>query len=124
MQPLLTNLRYVVLRHDGIPDAHFDLMFETGPGSMLQTWRLSEWPVRSVESVTRIRDHRRAFLDFQGDLTGGRGTVIRIDEGTCGVEVANNRVTLELASPPGKIVLEREPGPTEEHWNIRSESSA
>jgi len=118
------NLRYVVLRHEGIPDAHFDLMFETEPGSMLQTWRLTDWPVRSVEPATRIRDHRRAFLDFQGDLTGGRGMVIRIDEGTCTLHQANGRVELKLASPPRRIVLEREPGPIEERWNIRSEMIA
>ena len=121
MQPLASILRYVVLRHEGIPDAHFDLMFETEPGSLLQTWRLAEWPVLSLRPATRIRDHRRAFLDFQGDLTGGRGTVVRVDEGTCSLRSSPTRLTLDLDSPQRQIILEREPGPTEERWNIRAE---
>jgi hypothetical protein len=31
--------RYVILRHEGIDQPHFDLMFEAAPGALLATWR-------------------------------------------------------------------------------------
>ena len=37
------SLRYAILHHTGIPSPHFDLMFETAPGSDLATWRVERW---------------------------------------------------------------------------------
>src|SRR5688572_20105559 len=89
-------LRYAVLRHEGIDAPHVDFLYETAPGSMLQTWRLPTWPIREVEEATRIRDHRPAFLTYQGQLTGDRGNVIRIDDGTCTIEASARRVVVRL----------------------------
>ena len=55
-------LRYVILWHDGVPEPHFDLMFETLPGSALSTWRSPRWPVESPTPAARLKDHRRAYL--------------------------------------------------------------
>ena len=43
-------LRYVILWHDGVAEPHFDLMFETLPGSALATWRSPRWPVEGRRS--------------------------------------------------------------------------
>jgi hypothetical protein len=75
-------LRYVVLRHDGIDQPHFDLMFETFEGSALATWRSDEWPITSTTRTERIGDHRRDYLDYEGPLSGNRGFVRRVDAGT------------------------------------------
>jgi len=91
-------LRFAVLSHDGIDEPHVDFLYETAPGSMLQTWRLPAWPILDVEEVTRIRDHRPAFLTYQGPLTGDRGNVVRIDEGTCTVEPGPRRIVVRLSS--------------------------
>jgi len=85
-------LRYVILRHEHVSDAHYDLMFETLPGSMLATWRSVAWPIESPTPLLRLRDHRRLYLNYEGDLTGGRGSVQRIAEGTCHVEVGEQSV--------------------------------
>src|SRR5690242_15495503 len=72
--------RFVILEHD-YPERHWDLMFEAGP--VLKTWRLAGCPrpggvaVEAEESF----DHRPIYLDYEGPVSGGRGTVTRRDAG-------------------------------------------
>jgi len=68
-------LRYVVLRHEDVDEPHFDLMFETRAGSDLATWRASEWPIIDTTEFTPLRPHRRAYLQYEGAISGDRGTV-------------------------------------------------
>jgi hypothetical protein len=75
-------LRYVVLRHEGIAEPHFDLMFETAPGSMLATWRSAEWPIATGTPIEHLADHRREYLDYEGPVSGNRGFVRRVACGT------------------------------------------
>jgi hypothetical protein len=112
-------LRYAVLRHEGIDAPHVDFLFETAPGSMLQTWRLPMWPLAGVEEATRIRDHRPAFLTYQGQLTGDRGHVLRIDEGTCTFEASSRRVIVRLMPGQQRLVFDQDPGA--ETWHVRVE---
>src|SRR5947209_2180738 len=79
--PTPPALRYVVLRHEGIDDPHFDLMFETSSGSALATWRSPQWPIERETILTRLADHRREYLDYEGPVSGGRGHVRRITSG-------------------------------------------
>src|SRR5689334_9325701 len=74
-------LRYVILRHEGVPEPHFDLMFETSEGSALATWRSRAWPP-GTEAVERLPDHRREYLTYEGPVSDGRGHVKRIQVGT------------------------------------------
>ena len=75
-------LRWVVLYHDGVADPHFDLMIEAHPGGSLHTWRCEQNPLRQhVTSATRIANHRRHYLDYEGEVLGGRGRVSRVAEG-------------------------------------------
>jgi hypothetical protein len=71
--------RYVILEHDH-PYRHWDLMLEAG--DVLRTWRLAETPQpgRPVRAEL-IGDHRRAYLDYEGPVSGGRGSVTRWDAG-------------------------------------------
>ena len=41
----MAPLQYVILRHEEIAEPHFDLMFETLPGSELATWQAERWPI-------------------------------------------------------------------------------
>ncbi|HYV34210.1 MAG TPA: DNA polymerase ligase N-terminal domain-containing protein [Gemmataceae bacterium] len=71
--------RYVILQHDH-PFLHWDFMLEAGPA--LRTWRLASPPsVGVVIEATAIGDHRIAYLDYEGPLTGNRGAVVRWDFG-------------------------------------------
>jgi len=74
-------LRYVVLRHEGVDQPHFDLLFETKPGSDLATWRASEWPITASTDFTPLRAHRRVYLQYEGAISGDRGMVHRLHSG-------------------------------------------
>jgi hypothetical protein len=108
-------LRFAVLRHEGIDAPHVDFLYETAPGSMLQTWRLLAWPIHEVEEAIRIRDHRPAFLTYQGQLTGDRGNVLRVDEGTCTVESGARRIVVRLFSKT--LQFEQDTGG--DTWHVR-----
>ena len=101
-------LQFVILRHEEVAEPHFDLMFETLPGSGLATWRSPVWPIEETIELVRLKEHRRAFLDFQGELTGHRGRVYPLARGTCEVTIGENAIwTIRLLSgtPPGGLVL-------------------
>ena len=79
-------LRYVVLRHEGgVGPAHFDVMIEREPGGKLRTWRAGSWPIGNGDNLEVIGDHRREYLEFEGEISGGRGFVKRVAEGVCEV---------------------------------------
>src|ERR1043166_2404 len=72
--------RFVILEPDH-PQLHRDLMLETG--DVLRTWRLMrppEIPGETIEAVA-IGDHRKAYLDYEGPVSGNRGSVRRWDAG-------------------------------------------
>ncbi len=77
-----SELRFVVLHHEGIDDPHFDLMLETAPGSPLATWRSPVWPIVGKTALLQLEEHRRAYLQYEGEISGGRGSVRRVREGT------------------------------------------
>ena len=96
-------LRYVIHHHTGGGDAHFDLMFETTPGSALATWRSAEWPVTAASTVTPIADHRLAYLDYEGPVSGNRGSVRRVAQGSHRV-LRNDSVMLILELDDGTVL--------------------
>ncbi len=71
--------RYAVLEHDH-PMLHWDFLLEDG--DVLLTWRLSSAP-RTDGPLDAVKspDHRRLYLDYEGDVSGGRGAVTRWDSG-------------------------------------------
>ncbi len=100
-------MTFVLLQHDppaGAPGeppsfpTHWDFLLETSPDGPLATWRLSADPTASAGPVLaeRIGDHRRAYLDYEGEVSGGRGRVRRVD---CGAATV-------VEQGPGRLVLE------------------
>jgi hypothetical protein len=77
------QLKYVILRHEAIDSPHFDLMFETTPGSSLQTWRSEVWPIDQDTELVKLSDHRRDYLTYEGPISGDRGHVRRVASGFC-----------------------------------------
>jgi hypothetical protein len=96
-------LRYVVLRHEGVDKPHYDLMFETSPGSSLATWRSPEWPLRAGTPLTYLKDHRPAYLDYEGTISGGRGTVTRVLAGRHRVQ-QDHPALLIVALEDGRVL--------------------
>jgi hypothetical protein len=77
--------QFVILRHDSPRGVHFDLMLEVG--DVLKTWALPQPPQPGVEiECEALGDHRRAYLDYEGPLSGNRGSVTRWDRGEYTVE--------------------------------------
>jgi len=91
--------RFVLLLHDCPGDkprpTHCDLMFETGES--LATWALSMLPqdwrglmdapqiqlaLSNQVAAERLPNHRKAYLEYEGPVSGDRGSVRRLDTGT------------------------------------------
>jgi hypothetical protein len=93
--------RYVVLEHrwDGV---HWDFMLEAD--GRLRTWAIDAPIVPGADLPARaLADHRLAYLDWEGPVSGGRGTVSRTDRGTYTARVwTATRVEVELAG--GQLV--------------------
>lgn len=98
--------RYVILEHDH-PILHWDLMLDTENG--LRTWRLAAPPQPCVIIEAQLLGiHRRAYLDYEGPVSGGRGTVRRWDSGDYTVEIESAEsleITLEGSRCHGRIKI-------------------
>jgi hypothetical protein len=77
-------LRYVVLKHVLTHETHFDLMLEVEGQELLRTLQLKAWPLAPGEScaAAEIAPHRRVYLEYEGEISGGRGHVHRVEVGT------------------------------------------
>lgn len=88
----------VILRHT-TPDGgeHFDWMILLESG-WLMTFRTDTRPDEAPGrfEAKRLVDHRAAYLDYEGEISGGRGRVTR---------VARGEVRL-FASVDGRVVVE------------------
>ena len=75
---------FVIQIHTGFGPVHYDLMLDRGES--LATWQLSASPVDLAAGgqlpARRLADHRRAYLTYEGPLSGGRGQVAIVDRGT------------------------------------------
>ena len=86
----MTSLAAVLLRHETRRGAHYDWLFQSPaalgqPDSPLWAARVGHpswcWSVTGHWSVHRLDDHRLAYLTYQGPVSGGRGSVKRVDAG-------------------------------------------
>jgi hypothetical protein len=79
--------RFVVLHHTGVAAPHYDLLFEWEPGEPLTSFRCPTWPPTPGEAWEERPDHRRAYLDYEGPISGDRGVVARRAAGTLRFDV-------------------------------------
>src|SRR5436190_123012 len=90
--------RFAILEHDW-PAPHPDLLLEAGPACW--TWRLPSFPaLGETVPAERIADHRLAYLEYEGPVSGGRGSVRRVDGGAF----------VLLEESPGRVVVRLEGG--------------
>ena len=105
--------RFVILYHQ-MPDgcerpAHWDLMLEAD--GALWTWALPEPKPGLTCIAERLADHRLFYLDYEGPISGGRGTVTRWDAGDYEVVEENEQrlvVTLTGGRIAGTLTIEQE----------------
>ena len=98
--------RYVVLHHVGHGSPHFDWMLERDADGPLTTFRVRAWPVAGRQALTPLADHRRAYLDYEGEVSGGRGSVRRVEAGTW-ADAGAGRLRLESHEINGKPARRR-----------------
>ncbi|MHC5537239.1 DNA polymerase ligase N-terminal domain-containing protein [Singulisphaera rosea] len=117
--------RFVVLEHrwSGV---HWDLMLEDG--ETLRTWAIDSPIVPGVDLPARsLPAHRRVYLDYEGEISGGRGDVRRVAQGTyTTLFECTDRLRIQLdgdqlAGPAEVRRLEVEAGSSEgaEAWIFR-----
>lgn len=112
--------RFTISEHAATP-LHWDLFLERD--GALKTWSLASPPVAGPFSIEALQhfDHRLAYLDYEGAISGGRGTVKRLDTGSYEAEWDATSIRLELSGAvlKGKFLLEfRNPGPRPA-WDFR-----
>ncbi|MEX2317895.1 MAG: hypothetical protein WD669_12130 [Pirellulales bacterium] len=124
--------RFVLLYHDCPPGyvrpSHWDLMLESG--DVLETWALFElpkcWqlahahtaeqypicpPLASDDTVSaeHLAGHRLAYLDYEGPVSSGRGSVLRVAAGEFSVVSRSAdawRVALDVGPLCGELTLQ------------------
>jgi hypothetical protein len=77
-------VRFVILHHTEVEAEHFDLMVHLPGEKKLVTWRIltapETWGGRAPVAE-RIADHRADYLEYEGEISGGRGKVRRMAAG-------------------------------------------
>jgi hypothetical protein len=114
--------RFVILRHDmpsgGSRGLHWDLMLEERQA--LRTWALAAAPRHNVEvSAEQLPHHRISYLEFEGPVSGGRGSVARWDWGEyelCEEGPASLRIELRGQRLRCALTLDYEAG---HRWTAR-----
>ena len=131
-RPIMRELMTVLLRHQpttaptpAVIALHYDWLMENprDPDGPLLCWRVMEptdqWATRRELDLVKIGDHRRIYLEFEGELTGGRGRVHRVDQGTLRVNrwsESGGLLRVRLNDFEGAIELRRHEG---ERWILR-----
>jgi hypothetical protein len=106
--------RYVILEHDH-PVRHWDLMIEHA--GVLRTWRLEAPPQPGVAVAAEPTfDHRLVYLDYEGPISGGRGTVQRWDRGICTWEQRDDAWTIHFCG--GRLAGTAQLAPNGPRWTF------
>jgi hypothetical protein len=115
--------RFTISQHTGSKDGdHYDLMLEQSEG--LKTWRLINTAFQVFQVARQIKDHRKTYLDYEGEISGDRGKVKIWDTGTYTIdEWKEDRIQVALLGKSLKIRLlftlgPKHPEDTDPRWNI------
>jgi len=100
--------RFVILHHHSPTGDHWDVMLEAD--SALTTWSIPP-QCPSGASFTcpamRLPDHRKHYLDYEGEVTGNRGRVFRVESGVY-EQSSPDTCILHGAHFTGKLTLKNE----------------
>src|SRR5258706_9114820 len=77
-------------------------------GGVLWTWSLDKLPAVGITGQAQaLPDHRLAYLDYEGPLTGNRGSVERVEQGEYELlERSQMRVLIRLVGKTIRGILE------------------
>lgn len=105
---------FVLLEHTTSEAVHWDFIIEVPGRELLPTWRLLQDPLQNAGDIPAelIADHPRHFLDYEGPVREGRGSVRRVDRGAATVmsfDSPNLRAELSGNHVSGEICITTEP---------------
>lgn len=114
--------RYVVLTHDH-PFLHWDLMLEQD--GRLRTWRLLGEPqAGAVVAAESLPDHRIDYLDYEGPVSGGRGSVRRLEAGEYAVvHEAEGELSVRLCARRGNLIATLQSKVDSPSWRFDAEET-
>ena len=79
--------RFVILKHDH-PFLHWDLLLQEA--SSARTWRLLRRPcLNEPIAAEPLPAHRLTYLDYEGPVSNGRGSVQRVVSGMYLIDAEN-----------------------------------
>ena len=113
----------VILYHetpdDAAVDSHLDFMLQAN--DELLTWRWDIIPQdNQVFVAARLANHRVEYLTLEGQLSGNRGTVTRIDQGTFEPAIEGSQqqfsIFIQTTKFQGELVAE---ALSEDRWEFR-----
>jgi len=111
--------RYAILIHDSPHGLHYDFFLEAGES--LKTWALPQPPEPNLEiECNALADHRLLYLDYEGPISGDRGTVQQWDRGAYFIEIwSDEQIIVRLSGEKltGRLDLLRLRGQTE-RWRL------
>ena len=117
--------RWVLLHHEVPPSntplgrrgTHWDLMIENA--GALWTWAIQELPPCSEAAALRLPDHRIRYLDYEGPISDGRGTVSRVAGGEFQRlgDFQENQFCITVSWPNAESMIKFE-WSKEDHWRI------
>lgn len=99
--------RFRVLRHDSPRGLHYDLLLETA--TLLMTFALDREPTPGTTGrAQQLPDHRRQYLEYEGPISGDRGSVAEWDSGSYLIMRRNEQmmdISVDGRMLKGRIVL-------------------
>ncbi len=122
--------RFAVLKHVRETDIHWDLLLQLPLRPLLATWQIRRNPAQWEHELQpipalAIPDHRLIYLDFQGEISGGRGHVTRIDGGKVEISRVDEDVMEfclhgQLLRGHWHLTHDSNPDPAvSQHWHLR-----
>ena len=115
--------RFTISHHTGSKEGdHYDLMLEHG--DTLKTWRLANTAFLVSQVARQVKDHRKTYLEYEGEISGDRGRVKITDTGTYSVdEWKDDRIQVALVgrSIKTRLILTlnaKHPEDTDPRWTI------
>jgi hypothetical protein len=109
--------KWVLLRHE-LPDGswHYDWLLSRpdAPEQGLLSFRVFCDPISAVERFEAIPtpDHRRVYLTYEGEVSGGRGTVRRVGEGSVArISRCQDLLEIVVSEPVSVTLYGRADGP-------------
>lgn len=126
-QSATTNRPFVLLWHEAPRGSdftsHWDLMIQDG--DELATWRLERDLERSAkQTARRLKNHRLAYLTYEGPVSELRGSVRRLNHGNFVVQSwTAHEISGELHSQTGTICLRLSRSDASDQWELTARTN-